>query len=42
MKIIKTSFKDLIIIKQISYKDQRGSLRITHNQKINKKKKICF
>jgi dTDP-4-dehydrorhamnose 3,5-epimerase len=32
MKIIKTSFKDLIIIKQISYKDQRGSLRITHKK----------
>jgi len=38
MKIINTKFKDLKIIKHNSFKDKRGSLRITHNQKeINKK-----
>jgi dTDP-4-dehydrorhamnose 3,5-epimerase len=38
MKIINTKFKDLIIIKHNSFKDKRGFLRVTHNQKkINKK-----
>ena len=38
MKIIKTKFKDLKIIKHNTFKDKRGFLRITHNQKeINKK-----
>ena len=38
MKIIKTKFKDLKIFKHNSFKDKRGFLRITHNQKkINKK-----
>jgi len=38
MKIINTNFKDLKIIKHISYKDKRGILRITHNQKLFPKK----
>ena len=38
MKIINTKFKDLKIIKHSSFKDKRGFLRVTHNQKkINKK-----
>ena len=38
MKIINTKFKDLKIIKHNSFKDKRGFLRITYNQKeINKK-----
>ena len=38
MKIINTKFKDLKIIKHNSFKDKRGFLRVTHNQKkINKK-----
>ena len=37
MKVIDTKFKDLKIIKQESYKDKRGFLRVTHNQKIIKK-----
>jgi len=38
MKIINTKLKDLKIIKHNSFKDKRGFLRITHNQKeINKK-----
>jgi dTDP-4-dehydrorhamnose 3,5-epimerase len=38
MKIINTKFKDLKIIKHNSFKDKRGYLRVTHNQKILKKK----
>ena len=38
MKIIKTKFDGLHIIKQVSYKDKRGFLRVTHNEKIIKKK----
>ena len=38
MKIINTKFKDLKIIKHNSFKDKRGFLRVTHDQKkINKK-----
>ena len=38
MKIINTKFKDLKIIKHQSFKDKRGFLRVTHNQKkLNKK-----
>ena len=38
MKIFNTKFKDLKIIKHKSYKDKRGFLRVTHNQKkLNKK-----
>jgi dTDP-4-dehydrorhamnose 3,5-epimerase len=36
MKIIKTKFKNLLIIKQPKFKDHRGNLRITyHDKKIN-------
>ena len=38
MKIIKTKFDGLQIIKQVSYKDKRGFLRVIHNEKIIKKK----
>ena len=38
MKIIKTKFKDLIIVKQKNNTDKRGSLRETFNNKISKKK----
>jgi len=38
MDIINTKIKDLKIIRHTSFKDKRGSLRITHNQKILKKK----
>ena len=41
MKIKKTRFKDLLIIKQKDNKDSRGSLKETFNNKILKKK-ICF
>ena len=37
MKIIKTKFKDLLIIKQKNNKDKRGNLRETFNKKILKK-----
>ena len=38
MKIINTKFKNLKIIKHNSFKDKRGFLRVTHNQKkLNKK-----
>jgi len=40
MKIINTKFKDLKVIKHKSYKDKRGFLRVTHNEKIFKKKFI--
>ena len=37
MKIIKTKFKDLLIIKQKNNSDKRGNLRETFNKKILKK-----
>ena len=37
MKIVKTKFKDLLIIKQKNNKDKRGSLRETFNKKRLKK-----
>ena len=37
MKIKKTKFKDLLIVKQINNKDNRGNLRETFNFKILKK-----
>ena len=40
MKILKTKFKDLKIIKHKTFYDKRGFLRITHNQKIINKKFI--
>jgi dTDP-4-dehydrorhamnose 3,5-epimerase len=40
MKIINTKFKGLKIIKQKSFKDKRGFLRVTHNQKLVNKKFI--
>ena len=40
MKIIKTKFKDLLVIKQKDNFDNRGSLRETYNNKILKKKFI--
>ena len=40
MKIIKTKIKDLLIIKQDNFKDNRGNLRIIFNDKKLKKKKI--
>jgi len=42
MKIIDTRFKDLKIVKQDSYKDKRGLLKIIYNEKIIKKKKFIF
>lgn len=42
MKIINTKFKDLKIIKQDKYTDERGYLKVTHNQKITKKKNFIF
>ena len=41
MKIIKTKFKDLFIIKQNKNSDNRGFLRETYNDQIIKKK-FCF
>jgi dTDP-4-dehydrorhamnose 3,5-epimerase len=40
MKIIKTKFKDLFIVKQKNNVDRRGSLRETFNKKILNKKFI--
>ena len=40
MKIFNTKFKGLKIIKHNSFKDKRGYLRVTHNEKIIKKKFI--
>ena len=37
MKIIKTKFKDLLVIKQKNNSDKRGNLRETFNKKILKK-----
>ncbi|MBL6857610.1 MAG: dTDP-4-dehydrorhamnose 3,5-epimerase family protein [Pelagibacteraceae bacterium] len=42
MKIINTKFKDLKIIKQDNFKDSRGSLRITYNQRLIQKNKFVF
>ena len=42
MKIIDTKFEGLKIFKQESYKDKRGYLRITHNQKIVNQKNFIF
>ena len=42
MKIIDTKFSGLKIIHQDSFKDKRGKLRITHNQKLIKKKNFIF
>mgnify|MGYP001182823588 FL=1 len=40
MKIKKTKFKNLLIVKQKNNKDNRGNLRETFNYKILKKKFI--
>ena len=40
MKIIDTNIKDLKIIKHFSFKDKRGFLRVTHNNKVLNKKFI--
>ena len=37
MKIIKTKFKGLLILKQNNYMDKRGNLRVTYNKKQFKK-----
>ena len=42
MKIINTKFKDLKIVKQDKFKDKRGYLRVTHNQKLIKKINFVF
>lgn len=42
MKIIKTKFKDLIIIKQDSFHDKRGFLRIVYNKQKTVKKNFIF
>lgn len=42
MKIFKTKFKDLLVIKQKNNIDKRGSLREIFNNKIIKKKKFIF
>jgi len=42
MKLINTKFKSLKIFRQESFKDKRGYLRITHNQKLIKKKNFVF
>ena len=42
MKIINTKFQGLKIIKQDSFKDKRGYLRIIHNQKLIKNKNFIF
>ena len=38
MKILKTSFKDLLVIKQKNNVDKRGHLRETYNKKILNRK----
>ena len=40
MKIKKTKFKGLLVVKQKNNKDSRGSLRETFNNKVLKKKFI--
>ncbi len=42
MKILKTKFKDLIIIKQKNNIDKRGNLREIFNDKVLKNKKFVF
>ncbi len=42
MKIIKTKFKDLIIVKQKNNIDKRGSLREIYNKKVLKKGNFVF
>ena len=42
MKIIKTKFKDLLIIKQKNNTDKRGSLREIYNKKVLKKNNFVF
>ena len=42
MKIVNTKFKGLKIVKQDSFKDKRGALRITHNQKFINQKNFIF
>jgi len=42
MKITETKFEGLKIIKQNSFTDKRGTLRIIHNEKILKKNKFIF
>ena len=42
MKIVKTKFKDLLIIKQKNNTDNRGSLRETFNKKVMNKKNFVF
>jgi len=42
MKIFNTKFKGLKIVKQDSYRDKRGLLKVTHNEKIIKKKNFIF
>ena len=42
MKIVKTKFKDLFIVKQKNNIDKRGSLREIYNQKVINKSKFVF
>ena len=42
MKIIKTNFEGLLVIKQDAFADRRGSLRIIYNKKIIKHNKFIF
>lgn len=42
MKIVKTKFKNLLIVKQKNNIDRRGNLREIFNQKIFKKKNFVF
>ena len=42
MKIVKTKFKDLLIVKQRNNIDKRGSLRETYNKKVLKKGRFVF
>ena len=42
MKIIKTNFEGLLVIKQESFTDRRGSLRIIYNKKIIRHNKFIF
>ncbi len=42
MKIIKTNFKNLLIVKQKNNMDKRGSLRETYNKKLLKKTNFVF
>ena len=42
MKIYKTKFKDLLVIKQINNIDKRGRLRETFNKKVFKRNRFVF